>query len=651
MQGGDGEDQKEKSKVKYESKEEYKDIYNVKYVEDKDNGGSKAQISCFSPYPSSVFSSSTQINETAWISRVVFLFFALLARGDDLSQLLCHMRGQLNETSQNLVLNKELSSSPSSSSSSLSSSPLPLSDDKPGKGTSNELKELPRHGGEMQDKISKQDALLLGRAARTALFFSVESGKAEDEVKKLLYEPIVAEAVRQTPLHVKSTSFPLPSKYEYMLSNRAAVSYARKWAREGRWDWGLQLLANVTPTPVTMAAGTELFSQAGQWDMAIHCLSTIPSADWTEVEVSAAIRGLFHASQRRSRTLEKTASKSTKMSATSCDNWKLALHILSLCVKSGVQLSTPSSINDILGMLGVRGQDWVTACNLVDYMILNRNKNESCDTSNSKIHPNVVSIYHMCRILRRQWHLALYYASLMVSKGDIRIADDSEVTERFLRLCVTGNRWAEALTTLQVCLEGNIDNEKIKYGDWITVETFLDVLRMLKESQKGSLASRFLLQTQLSKHFSKDATGKAYNVMLRYSNTAAEAQSWLQMMNSKNIPVENESCEHLLIMHAREGEWSQSLKLLSLLLDDPKRNSLYIPSAKAHDAVQYALERAPLPGPGWEVSLRLFSRMCDLQVPISEVSFQSIVKKCFTHGMDKQAQMLFRFAMRRGVHK
>ncbi|ORC87308.1 uncharacterized protein TM35_000221070 [Trypanosoma theileri] len=239
----------------------------------------------------------------------------------------------------------------------------------------------------------------------------------------------------------------------------------------------------------------------------------------------------------------------------------------------------------------------------------------------------------------------------MVYKGDICIADDNEVMERLLRLCVTGNRWAEALSTLQVRLEGNLDDEKRENFDFVTINTFLDVLRMLKECQKGSLASRLLLQTQLSKHFSKDTTGKAYNVMLRYSNTTAEAQLWLQTMKSKNISLENESCEHLLIMHAREGEWHQSLKLLNLLLDDPKRRSLYIPSAKAHDAVQYALERAPMPGPSWELSLQLFSRMCTLQVPISEVAFQSVVKKCFAHGMDKQAQNLFQFVMRHGVHK
>ncbi|ORC87309.1 uncharacterized protein TM35_000221080 [Trypanosoma theileri] len=365
---------------------------------EKDNGRCKTPISCVSVDPSSVFSSSTHINETAWISQVVLLFFKRLASGDDLPEVLCHMRGQLNKIPINKVLDKNLSSSS-----------LPLTDDKHEEVVGNELKEPPRQEVEVQPNISQQDALLLSRAARTALFFSVESDKAQEEVKKLLYEPVVAQAVRQAPLHLQSASFPLPSKYEYMLSNRAAVSYARKWAREGRWDWGLQLLANVTPTPVTMAAGTELFSQAGQWDMAIRCLSTIPSVEWTEVEVSAAIRSLYHASQGRSHILENkstisesTTLKSTKMSAMSSDNWKLALHILSLCVKNGVQLSTPSSINDILGMLGVRGQDWITACNLVENMMLNKNENELCKTSNGNIRPNVVSIYHMCRVLRRQ---------------------------------------------------------------------------------------------------------------------------------------------------------------------------------------------------------------------------------------------------------
>ncbi|RNF01657.1 hypothetical protein TraAM80_06825 [Trypanosoma rangeli] len=120
--------------------------------------------------------------------------------------------------------------------------------------------------------------------------------------------------------------------------------------------------------------------------------------------------------------------------------------------------------------------------------------------------------------------------------------------------------------------------------------------------------------------------------MLRCCTNVAEARVWLHMLGTRNISVENESYDHLMVLHAREGEWQRALPLLDALIIDQRRRRLYIPSAKPHNTVQYALERAPPPGPSWDLSLTLFTRMCELHVPISAVTFQSIVMMCFAQG-------------------
>ncbi|RNF24299.1 uncharacterized protein Tco025E_02588 [Trypanosoma conorhini] len=571
------------------------------------------------------------------VARAVCVFFARLAAGEELRPLIRQVRAELRRPTR------------------AAQGPPALPAAAPDTGalttttttTEAAAAGLPglSQGAAAPREISGRDRVFLQRAAKVALMLSVESGTAQEEATRLLCEPVVAQALQRDAKQGNFLALPLPSKYGILLSDRVAVRHARRWGREGRWDVGLQLLGGVAPSAMTAAAAVELFIHAGRWEMALRSLARIPPASWTEIEVSAAVRGLYRATEAHRRT------SAAVDKASGAGLWEAALRILTLARDSKVPLGAPSAANDALGLLGADGRQWVMACRLVEGMLLRGKREGLVAAPSDGVRPNVVSVYHMCRALRERWDLALHYASLMISAGDIRITDDREATDRLLQACIRGHRWAEALRTVQQSLESNLSRAGNAGEDCVRTEVFLHVLRVLNGCQKGSLATQLLQQPQLSRHFSTDTTGKACNVMLRYCPTIAEARIWLQTLGAKNMSVENESYEHLMVLHAREGDWREALSLFNALLTDPRRQRLYIPSAKAHDAVQYALERAPPPGPSWELSLTLFARMCDLHVPISEVAFQSVVKKCFAQGRTEQAQSLFRFVVRYGVHR
>ncbi|PWU99325.1 hypothetical protein C4B63_9g492 [Trypanosoma cruzi] len=592
------------------------------------NKTNSSSIALFSSLPDVL--SFTETSGT-WISRLVCMFFARLASGEELLPLIRHVRTELLRPTQAPLGARAIPVA------TLGASVANTTADLPGTMLQGSNPRM-----EAMDGVSDQDKLCLYRAAKVALLLSAEGEKAQDEATLLLCEPVVAQALLLAANQGDAVALPLPRKYDFFLSSRVAVCCARRWAREGRWDVGLRLLERAVATPMTKAAAVELLSNAGRWEMAVRCLGQLPPTLWTEIEVSAAVRSLYRAVEGRRRNGMKVGD------TPNTGLWRIALHILTLVRGNKVKLSAPSAVNDALGLLGADGQQWVMACRLVKTMLLNLEKEGRTGESSGTVRPNMVSIYQMFRALRQHWHLALQHASLMIREGDICISDDREVTDRLLKACVVGYRWVEALRTVQKSLESNPSEEG---RDFIHTDVFLRVLGMLHEHQKGFLATQLFQQPQLSRHFSKDTTGKAYNVMLRYCNTVSEARVWLQTMGTKNILVENESYEHLMILYSREGVWQQALSLFNALLTDPQRQRLYIPCAKAHDAVQYALERVLPPGPSWEVSMTLFTRMCELNVPISEVAFQSVVKKCFSQGKADEAQSLFRFVVRHGVRR
>ncbi|KAG5496297.1 hypothetical protein JKF63_02598 [Porcisia hertigi] len=187
---------------------------------------------------------------------------------------------------------------------------------------------------------------------------------------------------------------------------------------------------------------------------------------------------------------------------------------------------------------------------------------------------------------------------------------------------------------------------------------------------------------RLSKHYSTDPIARAYNFLLQSADTLHSAEQVLVQLRNSRSPslqgpvldaqsskgdtgseasrqfrdrdaglagLETESVAHLAYLSAVAGNWCRALHHANALLHEPRYSATFFPTARLHDAVQYALERAPSPGPSWRVSVQLFADMMDRNVPSSEVSFQSVVKRCFTDGAPDQAQRLFHFVLRRGV--
>ncbi|GET91579.1 hypothetical protein, conserved [Leishmania tarentolae] len=186
----------------------------------------------------------------------------------------------------------------------------------------------------------------------------------------------------------------------------------------------------------------------------------------------------------------------------------------------------------------------------------------------------------------------------------------------------------------------------------------------------------------LSKHYNTDTLSRAYNFLVQNSDTLGAAEQVLEQLRRSQLPslqgrrasaqeaqnytggaacgqlrdldaelagLETESVAHIAYLSAVAGDWRRALHHTNALLHEPRYHTTFFPAARLHDAVQYALEQAPDPGPSWQVSLQLFTDMMERNVPSSEVSFQSAVKRCFAGGVPDQAQKLFHFALRNGV--
>ncbi|KAG5471061.1 hypothetical protein CUR178_02368 [Leishmania enriettii] len=187
---------------------------------------------------------------------------------------------------------------------------------------------------------------------------------------------------------------------------------------------------------------------------------------------------------------------------------------------------------------------------------------------------------------------------------------------------------------------------------------------------------------ELSKHYNTNTLSRAYNFLVQNADTLDAAEQVLaQLRHSRLLPLEGcsavacdekrcaggdaggpnngmnaelagletESVAHIAYLSAVAGDWCRALHHTNALLHEPRYRTTFFPTARLHDAVQYALEQAPSPGPSWQVSLQLFTEMTERSVPTSEVSFQCAVKRCFAGGVPGQAQKLFHFALRRGV--
>ncbi|TPP47256.1 hypothetical protein CGC20_34555 [Leishmania donovani] len=194
--------------------------------------------------------------------------------------------------------------------------------------------------------------------------------------------------------------------------------------------------------------------------------------------------------------------------------------------------------------------------------------------------------------------------------------------------------------------------------------------------------SRNVAGLELSKHYNTNTLSRAYNFLVQSADTLGAAEQVLEQLRRSRSPplqgcsaaaqeakshagrdagrplrdmdaglagLETESVAHIAYLSAVAGDWRRALHHANALLHEPRYRTTFFPTARLHDAVQYALEQAPSPGPSWRVSLQLFTDMMERNVPSSEVSFQSAVKRCFAGGVPDQAQRLFHFVLRNGV--
>ncbi|CBZ29631.1 conserved hypothetical protein [Leishmania mexicana MHOM/GT/2001/U1103] len=194
--------------------------------------------------------------------------------------------------------------------------------------------------------------------------------------------------------------------------------------------------------------------------------------------------------------------------------------------------------------------------------------------------------------------------------------------------------------------------------------------------------SSTMLGLGLSKHYNMNTLSRAYNFLVQSADTLDAAEQVLEHLRRSRSPplqgcsaaahetkghagggagcplrdtdaelagLETESVTHIAYLSAVAGDWRRALHHANALLHEPRYRTTFFPTARLHDAVQYALEQAPSPGPSWQVSLQLFTDMMERNVPSSEVSFQSAVKRCFAGGVPDQAQRLFHFVLRNGV--
>lgn len=197
---------------------------------------------------------------------------------------------------------------------------------------------------------------------------------------------------------------------------------------------------------------------------------------------------------------------------------------------------------------------------------------------------------------------------------------------------------------------------------------------MVKETAGFDVAHSFVLQQQrsLSRHYNAHTLSRSYNFMLQHAQTARDAAHYYKELlalgqrapaqrtqakegacvhhGERDRFVENESYAHLANLYARADRWLEALRCFEPLLHDARRQGLYVPTAQMHDTLQYAMHRAPSPGPSWEYGLFLFEEMCRRHVPISDVSFRCTVQRCFHQGARAQAQALLVLAIKAGVH-
>lgn len=659
-------------------------------------------------------------------------------------------------------------------------------------------------------------------ASRAAFLFAAESQAATEEATVLHCSPVTRSVLfpYYYPMSgaaegAGAATLPLGtvlhgSDMTMILSDTRIAELARAELRRdprNGWQQALRLLDQVTPTALTCALELELYRHTNghHWAEALRCLWTLPPSQWTEMDVGAVLRSLYHAGRREQQLkrvhakhspAESTASSHLDGSASSKNSadesgtadrsgggtaplpssssqvFLARLIAQALRVHRAVeetrvlQWSTPSALNDTVGLIAQDQSAWREACLLLDKLIAARmsptekkasRASDAEQSAKAKSHatrqpsapltvtsaqassalyklvqPNAVTIHQTCCALQQQCEVGLRYVRLLhdTSSDSIDLFSDIAATEDVLRLCIAGQKWQEALelvTQHQAMLRNrrSASSNAIRHAfhpsqvpstsarpqavaatlpsdrQHYRPDVFVQLVRLLGSAPPARPAAYTLLQSQArsstcesasaasaaaspqsvalgrSKHYNADTLSRAYNCLLQGSDTLAAADAIVSELNHhyetdgrlaesslhsctstaavtdpydvKLAGLETESVAHVAYLCCVAGNWERALHHTNALLHAPRYKATFLPTARLHDAMQYALEQAPPPGPSWELSMRLFTDMMERHVPNSEVSFQSVVKRCFAGGAPEQAQKLFHMVLKRGV--
>ncbi|CCW60405.1 unnamed protein product [Phytomonas sp. EM1] len=360
------------------------------------------------------------------------------------------------------------------------------------------------------------------QASRAAALFSVESPAASDAVSLLYYSSCHTERLRLKGAmkgagngRTASDLFffrPLNKVLRPLLSDRVAVALARQLfrdshpsAKHGRLEEVERVLGQIDPTPAVCAVLIDLYSRTGRWEGALRSLRGIPQSLWTEFDVTGVIRSFYRAARRNelpssSTTLleglhsslsgraEGEEEREGKEAGPETDFFTYPLLLMKQAMEGKVSWSTPSAINDALGLLSLRPHLWRQACALLDATVLSphcageppvcergedgRAEALHCESDGSveeaeevegtslnhalvresslrHMRPNPVTVYQTCQALSQAPEVAFSYATALLDRFEIPLTRDFGATEQYLCCCAHAGRWQEALRVMK----------------------------------------------------------------------------------------------------------------------------------------------------------------------------------------------------------
>lgn len=427
------------------------------------------------------------------------------------------------------------------------------------------------------------------------------------------------------------------SSCDVIVTERAAVRRAKQLASSGRWHDAIEVLQGAVTSDIGLAAGVDVLCVGLQWEAALGWLALMHRASWSDREIAVVLNVMY---KQRQKLLDNQSL------------WRQAVTLMSTYCEASLRtplFSSPAAVSNLLGILAY-AKRWRLALHVAQQFLsgMPGALNSPYGDERQRVRPNMMTVGQLMFALRAHWQLGLHVASQLVKSKTIDVNDiDVGAAQRILAMCIRGSRWAEAARLLQGA----------SAHKWTVDTSFAKTLvALMAESGQASTAARFA-SVHLQRHSNHDSASRAVNALVQSSRNIAEAEIWLLQLPQNETAsessvargLEDESIAHLAELFAKAGNWRRAAIMCNELMAPPRCLNVAAITPQLHDSVQFALASAPLPGPTWEVGMKLFSMMCALHVPLSEVAFQSVAKKCFLAGATTQANQLFAFTMKRGV--